>query len=180
MLLRNPHYSNRYHQLLTTANVFCRFGPNSIVGRSRPRVVIAIRIHTRARRTRMIATRRRDMRLRRLILVPGIRVTGRGTSVARFSGGARGFVRGSSTNSAELGVLGVGVVGRLWAAAAPEPAIAAAGGVVVGGRWAEALLALVVAAKPELEDCCDNEDEAVTCVSSTGSLETDRRKLTLR
>jgi len=94
-----------------------------------------------------------------LVLIAGVGAsTSSSASVASLVRRANVVVSSSETTSS-FSILGVGGVGSLWALAAPEPPVAAAGGVVVGWRWAVALLATMVTADPELHESAGEEEE---------------------
>jgi len=65
----------------------------------------------------------------------------------------------TGTNSTKFSVLLVSSVGSHWASLASEPFVSAAFGVVVGWRWAVALLLLVMTRKPKLHDSADEKEE---------------------
>lgn len=100
-------------------------------------------------------------------------VTSVGIGVAHCGASVRSIVRWAnivvsrsskaSTNDTSLGVLSICVMGGSWATSATEPLDAATRGVVVGWRWAEALLLLVVAADEELHKSGDEEKTTATC-----------------
>lgn len=129
----------------------------------RARVVIPIRVDSRLG---VVAARSGDVSL---VTNVSVAIAGGGARVGGVVGGthivmvARG--EAAVSDDAGLGVLCIDVVGgvAVLAAAAVEPLVAAALGVVVGGRGAVGLLLAVVAGDGDLQEGADREEEAGAC-----------------
>ena len=96
-----------------------------------------------------------------LVLIASVGTSTGASSSASVAGLMRrtDVVISNSETAGSFGILSVGGMGSLWALTAPEPPVAAAGGVVIGRRWAVTLLATMVTTDPKLHESADEEEE---------------------